>query len=83
MVWWDNRLNGSLSSRGGSTQRSSRYSCTSAMPCNSFHGMVVGSMARTSGSSSRMTNHISGGSSRRPVRPMRCKNEDTVHGASI
>ncbi|MBD9115901.1 MAG: aminotransferase class I/II-fold pyridoxal phosphate-dependent enzyme, partial [Clostridiales bacterium] len=31
------------------------------MPCNSFHGMVVGSMARTSGSSSRMTNHISGG----------------------
>ena len=53
------------------------------MPCNSFHGMVVGSMARTSGSSSRMTNHISGGSSRRPVRPMRCKNEDTVHGASI
>ena len=45
--------------------------------------MVVGSMARASGSSSRMTNHISGGASRRPVRPIRCKKEETVQGASI
>ena len=49
----------------------------------SFHGMVAGSMARASGSSSRMTNHISGGASRRPVRPMRWRKEDTVQGASI
>ena len=44
--------------------------------------MVVGKSARASGGSSRMTNHISGGRSRRPVRPMRCKNEETVKGAS-
>ena len=30
-----------------------------------------------------MTNHISCGSPRLPVRPMRCKNDDTVNGASI
>ena len=53
------------------------------MPCISFQGMVVGSMARASGSSSRMTNHISGGVPRRPVRPIRCRKEDTVQGASI
>ena len=40
-------------------------------------------MARASGCSSRMTNHISGGRSRLPVRPMRCRKEDTVKGASI
>ena len=40
-------------------------------------------MALASGSSSRMTNHISGGASRRPVRPMRWRKEDTVQGASI
>ena len=45
--------------------------------------MVSGSMARGSGCSSRMTKCISGGKSRRPVRPMRCKNDDTVNGASI
>ena len=45
--------------------------------------MVSGIIARGSGSSSRMTNHISGGRSRRPVRPMRCKKELTVNGASI
>ena len=32
IVWWYSRLYGSRSSRGGSTQRSSRYSCTRAMP---------------------------------------------------
>ena len=45
--------------------------------------MVSGSMARGSGCSSRMTNHISGGWSRRPVRPIRWRNELTVKGASI
>lgn len=45
--------------------------------------MVVGSIARGSGCSSRITNHISGGRSRRPVRPIRCKKEETVNGASI
>ena len=40
-------------------------------------------MARGSGWSSRMTNHISEGSPRRPVRPMRWRNPDTVKGASI
>ena len=53
------------------------------MPCKSFHGMVSGIIVRGSGSSSRMTNHISGGRSRRPVRPIRCKKELTVNGASI
>ena len=45
--------------------------------------MVAGSMARISGSSSRITNHISGGRSLRPVRPIRWRKEDTVQGASI
>ena len=40
-------------------------------------------MARTSGSSSRMTNHISAGASRRPVLPIRWRKEETVQGASI
>ena len=53
------------------------------MPCSSFQGMVSGVRARASGWSSRMTNHISGGSSRRPVRPMRWRNPETVNGASI
>ena len=30
-----------------------------------------------------MTNHISGGAPRLPVRPMRWRNPDTVNGASI
>ena len=58
------------------------YSCTRAMPCISRQGIISGSMARGSGWSSRMTNHISEGSPRRPVRPMRCKKPDTVKGAS-
>ena len=45
--------------------------------------MVSGSIERGSGCSSRMTKCISGGRSRRPVRPMRCRNELTVNGASI
>ena len=45
--------------------------------------MVAGSIARSSGGSSRMTNHISGGSSLLPVRPIRCRKEETVKGASI
>ncbi len=45
--------------------------------------MVSGRSARGSGGSSRMTNHISGGVPRLPVRPMRCRNELTVKGASI
>ena len=53
------------------------------MPWSSFHGTDSGSIARASGGSSRMTNHISGGSPRLPVRPMRCKNDETVNGASI
>ena len=53
------------------------------MPCSSFQGMVSGVRARASGWSSRMTNHISGGASRRPVRPMRCRKPETVKGASI
>ena len=53
------------------------------MPCSSVHGTVAGSMALVSGCSSRMTNHISGGSPRLPVLPIRCKNDDTVNGASI
>ena len=69
--------------RGGSTQRSSRYTCTRAMPCTSFQGMHSGMRARASGSSSRMTNHISQGRSRLPVRPMRCRKLLTVNGASI
>ena len=48
-----------------------------------FQGIVSGIIVRGSGSSSRMTNHISGGRSRRPVRPIRCKKELTVNGASI
>ena len=53
------------------------------MPCSSFHGMLSGVMERASGCSSRMTNHISWGAPRRPVRPMRWRNDDTVNGASI
>ena len=45
--------------------------------------MVSGRRARASGCSSRMTNHISGGCPRLPVRPMRWRNALTVKGASI
>ena len=40
-------------------------------------------MALASRWSSRMTNHISDGFPRRPVRPMRCRKPETVNGASI
>ena len=45
--------------------------------------MVAGSISLVVGSSSRMTNHISGGKFRLPVRPIRCKKEETIAGASI
>ena len=45
--------------------------------------MVSGMRALASGCSSRMTNHISEGSPRLPVLPMRCRKLETVNGASI
>ncbi len=53
------------------------------MPWIRVHGTEAGIIALASASSSLITNHISGGLSLLPVRPMRWRNDDTVHGASI